>query len=332
MNSWTLEDYMKSLQIALQVLYISPKERIYPVALKSTMCPTEDLKAKGARIEDHYGSPTRRKLVAYMHSVVSFSSGKGGVGKTNIVANTAIALAKMGRRPLIFDADLGLANIDVLLGLAPKYNIKHVLSGDCGMKEIIVKGPNGILILPASSGVPELLDLTEAQKRLLLDEMDSLGETIDTLLIDTAAGISDTVLYFNVASFHRIVVVTPEPTSITDAYALIKVLHSRHKVDSFCILVNMASSEQEAKKVYSQLAQVADRFLGPLRMIYLGFIPKDHNLQKAVLQQRAVLDMYPEAPSSVAFLRLAQRLAELDRDTRADGNIKFFWRDFLEMH
>lgn len=269
--------------------------------------------------------------MAYTHSVFSFSSGKGGVGKTNIVANTAIALSQIGRRPLIFDADLGLANIDVLLGLAPKYNIKHVLSGERGIREIIVKGPSEILILPASSGVPELLDLTESQKRLLLDEMEGLTTDIDTLLIDTSAGISDTVLYFNMASYHRIVVVTPEPTSITDAYALIKVLYSRHKVDSFCILVNMVSSDEEAKKVYAQLAQVADRFLGSLRMLYIGSIPKDPKLQKAVLQQRAVLDMYPDAPSSLAFKRLAQKLIELGRETRADGNIKFFWRDLLEM-
>lgn len=269
--------------------------------------------------------------MAYMHSVISFSSGKGGVGKTNIVANTAIALSQIGRKPLIFDADLGLANIDVLLGLAPRYNIKHVLSGERGIKEIIVKGPNDIMILPASSGVPELLDLTESQKRILLDEMEALSLDIDTLLIDTSAGISDTVLYFNMASYHRIVVVTPEPTSITDAYALIKVLYSRHKVDAFCILVNMAGSDEEAKKVYTQLTQVADRFLGPLRMLYLGYIPKDLKLQKAVLQQRAVLDMYPETESSLAFKQLAHRLTELDTESKVDGNIKFFWKDLLEV-
>lgn len=267
----------------------------------------------------------------FTHSVLSFSSGKGGVGKTNIVANTAIALAELGKRPLIFDADLGLANIDVLLGLAPAYNIKHVLSGEKGIKDIVVTGPKDIRILPASSGVPELLDLTETQKRLLLDEMEVISGEVDTLLIDTSAGISDTVLYFNMASQYRIIVVTPEPTSITDAYALIKVLYSRHKVDEFCILVNMSGSEREAKKVYTQLSSVADRFLGSLRMKYLGFIPKDQYLQKAVLQQRAVLDMYPDAPSSQAFKRLAKGIVALGQEVRVDGNIKFFWRDFLNV-
>ena len=267
--------------------------------------------------------------MANTHCVLSFSSGKGGVGKTNIVANTAIALSQHGKRPLIFDADLGLANIDVLLGLAPKFNIKHVLSGEKGLKDVLVKGPGDIQILPASSGVPELLDLSESQKRFLLDEMETISSDIDTLLIDTAAGISDTVLYFNIASHYRIIVVTPEPTSITDAYALIKVLYSRHQVDEFCILVNMANGPQEGKRVYSQLAQVADKFLGPIRMDYLGIIPKDQYLQKAVLQQRAVLDMYPDAPSSQAFKALAEKIFTLAQETRVDGNIKFFWRDFL---
>ncbi len=265
------------------------------------------------------------------HCVLSFSSGKGGVGKTNIVANTAIALARQGKRPLIFDADLGLANIDVLLGLAPKFNIKHVLTGEKGLKDVLLRGPDDILILPASSGVPELLDLTESQKRFLLDEMETISDDIDTLLIDTSAGISDTVLYFNIASHYRMIVVTPEPTSITDAYALIKVLYSRHQVNEFCILVNMANGPEEGKKVYSQLAQVADRFLGPIRMEYVGSIPKDQYLQKAVLQQRAVLDMYPDAPSSQAVKSLAKRILTMSQETRVDGNIKFFWRDFLEL-
>ncbi len=266
------------------------------------------------------------------HSVLSFSSGKGGVGKTNIVANTAIALSRLGRRPLILDADLGLANIDVLLGLAPKYNIKHVLSGEKTIKDVIVKGPEDILILPASSGVPELLDLTESQKRLLLDEMETISEEIDTLLIDTAAGISDNVLYFNIASQYRMVVVTPEPTSITDAYALIKVLYTRHRIEDFCVLVNWAADEREAKKVYGQLAMVADRFLGSLSLDFIGYIPRDKNLQKAVLQQRPVIDIYPTSSASAAFKFLAERIIKLGSENRTDGNIKFFWRDFLSVH
>ncbi len=265
------------------------------------------------------------------HSVFSFSSGKGGVGKTNIVANTAIALATMGKRPLILDADLGLANIDVLLGLAPRYNIKHVLSGEKSVKDVLVEGPHGILILPAGSGVPELLDLTETQKRILLDEMETISDMIDTLLIDTAAGISDNVLYFNIASQHRIIIVTPEPTSITDAYALIKVLYTRHKVEDFSILVNWANSENDAKRVYRQLASVADRFLGPLRLEFIGFVPRDQYLQKAVLQQRAVLDMYPNASSSAALRDLAHRINRMGQEAKPDGNIRFFWKDFLKI-
>ncbi|NDY42706.1 MinD/ParA family protein [Dissulfurirhabdus thermomarina] len=262
--------------------------------------------------------------------VLAFTSGKGGVGKTNLVTNTALALARMGQRVLVLDADLGLANVDVLLGLMPRYSIKDVFSGQRSLPEIILDGPGGIRILPASSGVPELLDLSESEKLFLLTEMEALDEAVDVLLIDTAAGISDNVLYFNLAAQKRIVVVTPEPTSITDAYALMKVLMRRHQVRDFSILVNWAKNGQEAQKVYRQLSAVADRFLGLLSLDYLGFIPQDEAIPKAVRKQKAVLELFPDAASSRVFRDLAKTLTQSRCDGHADGNIKFFWRKLLQ--
>ncbi len=160
--------------------------------------------------------------------VVAITSGKGGVGKTNIVANLAVALSRMGRRVLIFDADLGLGNLDVLLGLAPRFNIGHVLRGEKELDEIIIKGPSGIEILPAASGIEELTTLTTQQKMDLFTKMEGLNGKVDVMLIDTAAGISHNVLFFNIASHEILVVASTEPTSLIDAYALMKVLHLRY--------------------------------------------------------------------------------------------------------
>ncbi len=268
---------------------------------------------------------------SHFPKVLSFSSGKGGVGKTNVVTNTALALCKLGYRAMILDADLGLANVDVILGLAPKYSIKHVLSGERGISEIVLQGPKGVLILPASSGVPELANLNDAEKMFLLAEMDELASSIDLLLIDTSAGISDTVLYFNMAAQERVIVVTPEPTSITDAYALIKVLSHRHRIREFSILVNCVSGAQESHKVYKQLSAVADRFLGQLSLKYLGYIPRDEAVPKAVCNQRAVVEMFPTSDASKGFMTLAENLINKGRDSYVDGNIKFFWRHILKL-
>ncbi len=263
--------------------------------------------------------------------VFSFSSGKGGVGKTNVVTNVALALRKMGYRSMILDADLGLANVDVILGLAPKYNIRHVLSGQKNLCEILLQGPRGVLILPAGSGIPELTNLNEAEKLLLLAEMEDLGDSIDVMLIDTSAGISDTVLYFNMAAQERVVVVTPEPTSITDAYALMKVLSNRHHIKEFSILVNWSRGAQEAKKVFRQLSAVTDRFLGQLSLNYLGFIPGDEAVSRAVRNQKAVLEMFPGSGAGKGFVALAEKLISKGRDSYVDGNIKFFWRHILKL-
>lgn len=258
--------------------------------------------------------------------VLAISSGKGGVGKTNIVANLGLALSRLGKRILVLDADLGLANIDILLGLTPQYTLEHFLSGQKRLKDILVPGPGGMLILPASSGVPELVDLNDTQKINLLNEMDQLSPSIDLLLIDTGAGISGNVLYFNLAAQESIVIVTPEPTSITDAYALIKILATRHRKKDFLILVNAVSDDREAKEVYRKISLVADRFLSSVSMDYLGFIPFDKHVPQAVKKQRALLDLYPQSPAGRSFQELSRSLMDRPFRNRNGGTIQFFWK------
>jgi len=177
--------------------------------------------------------------------VISITSGKGGVGKTSIVANMAILLSSMGRKVLVFDADLGLANIDVMLGLSSKYNINHLLHGDCDINDIMIEGPSGIRIIPASSGIQELSVLSYEQQLAIVNALDNFNDDFDYMLIDTGAGISGNVTYFNSAAQRIIVVVTPEPTSLTDAYALIKVMRTRYNIKRFEIFVNNVLSAYE---------------------------------------------------------------------------------------
>ena len=264
-----------------------------------------------------------------MPKVIAITSGKGGVGKTNVVGNLAIACQRMGKRVLIFDADLGLANIDIIFGLNPKHNIEEVIKGEKELSQIIVQGPEDVAILPASSGVQELAHLTEGQKINLLNEFDILSNMFDIMLIDTGAGISSNVTYFNMAAEERIIVVTPEPTSITDAYALIKVMFYQHGTKNFFLLLNMVRDESEAKSVYQNLSRVVARFMGGISIDYAGFIPWDGLLQEAVSRREPVVCCYPEGSSSNSFKELANYLLRQTDRRPIDGNIKFFWKSLI---
>ncbi|MEE9436485.1 MAG: MinD/ParA family protein [Candidatus Adiutricales bacterium] len=261
--------------------------------------------------------------------VISVTSGKGGVGKTNITANLAIALARLGRQVLIWDADLGLANIDILLGLNSRYNINHLLNGDKTLEEIIIEGPEGVKIMPASSGIQEMAALSEGQKVRLLNEFDHYNLDLDFLLIDTGAGVSSNVMYFNMAAQECIIVVTPEPTSITDAYALIKIMTTKYNEKSFKILMNLVSSAEEAKAIFTLLASVADKHLDSISLDYLGYIPRDEYIPESIKKQRALLDLYPSSESSKFFKDLAKRVINSPIKSNLDGNIKFFWQRLL---
>jgi flagellar biosynthesis protein FlhG len=263
--------------------------------------------------------------------IVAVTSGKGGVGKSNVVVNLGVALAQQGLKVLLIDADLGLANLDILLGLSPQYTIHDVLQLRKSLPEVLVEGPEGLKILPASSGIPDLAELDEYQKMFLLNELDNYSETIDVALIDTGAGISRNVLFFNIAALERVVVANNEPTSITDAYALIKVLATQHNERRFKLLVNGLSHPREAEAVYRTLLKVSERFLGrDISLEYLGYIPHDEVVSKAVLKQQPVLTLYPKSRVSKSFTQMARRLWETPAPDEMHGNIKFFWRRLLQ--
>ncbi len=259
---------------------------------------------------------------------IAIASGKGGVGKTNVVANLAIALRRRGQRVIVIDADLGLANLDTLLGVNPRATLRHVLHGECTIQDVLVEGPAGIHLVPAASGFEDLTQLTHAQRLLLLEQVDSLDGAFDILLLDTGAGISANVLFFASAAQETMVVVTPEPTALTDAYALVKVLSTRYAEQHFAVLVNMARGEFEAKRTFTHLSRVAERFLH-VSLHYLGYVPFDAEVPEAVRRQRPVLELSPGSPVSRAFEALAERVIAGAEDAPPKGGLQFFFRRLL---
>ena len=241
--------------------------------------------------------------------IITITSGKGGVGKTNIVANLGYALCRFGKKVLILDADLGLGNLDVLLGLAPQYNLSHVIQGEKQLKDVVVEGPGRLKILPAASGIQEMTSLTNAERHLIFSQLSEFILDYDIMLIDTAAGISSNVLYFNINADEILVVATPEPTSITDAYALMKILSVKHDTGRFKLIVNAAKTEREADDVFKQLNLVAGRFLD-ISLEYYGSIMLDDNIPKGVRQQKAVSELAPLTKASRCFTALARKIAD----------------------
>ena len=240
--------------------------------------------------------------------VIAITSGKGGVGKTSIVANLGYAFTKMGKKVLILDADLGLGNLDVLLGLAPKYNLSHVIMDEKTIEDILIEGPGKMKILPASSGIQELTNLTRKQKINVLTQLDHLIDSVDILFIDTAAGISSNVMDFNATAQEIVVVVSPDPTSITDAYALMKVLSLKYSEKVCKLLVNKTSRPEEGREVFRQLHLVIDRFLD-INIEYLGCILKDDKVTRGVKSQKIVSELFPETQASRCFRELARKIS-----------------------
>jgi len=235
------------------------------------------------------------------------SSGKGGVGKTSLTVNLAFALAQKGVRVLVVDGDLGLANVDVLLRIQVKSTIRDILDrGDDPLEAVIYVEPN-LGILPASSGVPDLADLGPDDHRELGGILRSLGEHFDFVLVDTAAGIGPSVLWFNTFVDHNILVLTPDPTAMTDAYALIKVLAQDYQRKSFHLLLNQVKNEAEARQVYEHLARVAAHFLN-LKLEYLGGVPHDPAVSKGVRDQAPFIKILPQSKAALAISRHAERL------------------------
>ncbi len=255
--------------------------------------------------------------------VIAVTSGKGGVGKSNIAVNLAVTLAQGGERVMVMDADMGLANIDVLLGLSPKMNLSHVLHGECTLEETLIEGPAGIKIIPASSGVAYMSDLTPAENAGVIRSFSELTEPVDTLIIDTAAGLSDSVISYTRASREIIVVVCDEPASITDAYAMIKLLNRDYGLQRFHVLANQAHGIQQGRELYTKLARVSEKYLD-VALNFLGTIPYDEYLKKAVQKQKSVVESFPRCPSAMAFRQIARKTQKWPVPTTMEGHLEFF--------
>ncbi|HWR80666.1 MAG TPA: flagellar synthesis regulator FleN [Pseudomonas sp.] len=255
--------------------------------------------------------------------VIAVTGGKGGVGKTNVSVNLALALADLGRRVMLMDADLGLANIDVLLGLSAKKTLADVITGECDLRDVLIQGPGGIRIVPAASGAQMMVQLSAAQHAGLIQAFSDISDNLDVLVVDTAAGIGDSVVSFVRAAQEVIVVVCDEPTSITSAYALIKLLNRDFGMNRFRILANMTHSPQEGRNLFAKLTKVTDRFLN-VALQYAGAVPYDECVRKAVQKQRAVYEAFPRSKSALAFKAIAQKVDAWPLPASPRGHLEFF--------
>lgn len=261
--------------------------------------------------------------------VIAVSGGKGGVGKTNVSLNTAIALAQLGKKVLVLDADLGLANVDVMLGLRVQRNLSHVLSGECELDDIIVEGPAGIKIIPATSGTQSMVDLTPSEHAGLIRAFSDMQTEFDVLIVDTAAGISDMVLSFCRASQDIMLVVCDEPTSITDCYALMKLLSRDHDIFKFKVVANMVRNPNEGQQLFEKLSKVSNRFLD-VGLELVGIVPFDENIRKSVRKQKAIVEAFPESPASIGFKNLAKKIIKWPIPHQPSGHLEFFIEQLLE--
>ncbi|MBE0493861.1 MAG: MinD/ParA family protein [Thiomicrospira sp.] len=255
--------------------------------------------------------------------VITVASGKGGVGKTNLSVNLAISLSKLGGRVLLMDADMSLANVDIMLGLQTKYNLSHVLDGQKTLREVIVDGPGGIRIIPAASGVKRMAQLSALENAGIINAFAELSDELDVLIVDTAAGIADSVVSYCRAAQEVIVVVCDEPASITDAYALIKVLSRDYQVTRFRLVANMSRSPAHSQRLYEKFSRVCEQFL-QVHIDYFGTVPFDQALRDAVQKQVPVTLNQPMSPSAKAFRDMAKKLQTWPVPSDATGYLQFF--------
>ena len=261
---------------------------------------------------------------------IAVASGKGGVGKTNLSINLSMALAALGNEVTLFDADLGLANVDVLLGLHPLRNLSHVIREECDLKDILITGPGDIRIVPAASGLKMMGHLTDRQHFALIHAFDSLVEQTDVLVIDTAAGVHNDVLSFCAAAQEVMVVVCNEPASVADAYALIKMLHREYQVRRIRVVINMVDSHEEGRALFTRLTRVCDRYLDVV-LDRVGIIPRDPRLRSAVKQQQALLSTFPGSPAAEEIRRIAGLVNDWAVPCSSHGRQAFFLERLLQL-
>ncbi len=237
---------------------------------------------------------------------ITITSGKGGVGKSSIVSNMAYLLGTMEKSTYILDADLSLGNIDIMFGMFPKFNIKDLIEGRKSISDIICEGPCGIRVIPATSGVSELSDLTIDERNILFSAFQELPDH-DYLVVDTSAGISSNVVHFNAISDDIFIVVTPDPASLTDSYAVIKVLNKKTGRKDFNIILNQVKDEEEGLDIFRKILKVTDRFLD-VYITFSGFLPTDRNINLATRKQKLWVEQFPDSPATVALKKICERL------------------------
>lgn len=271
----------------------------------------------------------RRKEKCTPVRTVAVTGGKGGVGKSTIAVNLAVALAGLGQRTLLLDADLSLANVDVLLGIKPRATLADLIDGRCSIRDVLVEGPNGIKVVPASSGRRHMAQLTTAEHVGLVNVISSLEDDLDVMVVDTAAGLADSVLTFCQASQEIVLVVCDEPASITDAYALLKVLSRERGISRVQIVANMVRDDSEGRQLYNKLVRVCEIFLINLSLTYLGSVPQDEWLRLSVQRQQAVVTLYPSSPSATALNAIASQVMRWQPLSTSNGGVEFFYERLL---
>jgi len=255
--------------------------------------------------------------------VIAVAAGKGGVGKTTISINLALSLARLGRKAMLLDADLGLANIDTLLGLQPRRNLSHVLAGECSLSDVVMQVCPGVQLVPAASGIARMADLTPQEQAGIIGAFDELTDDLDVLIVDSAPGITPSTLQFVRAAHRVVVVVCDEPASITDAYAMIKVLSRDHGIRQFSVLVNKTDSADQAASVFNKISRVADRFLD-VALTPIGEIPRDTYVQRSIQEQVAVVTRFPGSLAARSFQALARKALAWPLPAAPRGDLEFF--------
>jgi flagellar biosynthesis protein FlhG len=269
-----------------------------------------------------------RQLAPPPVQVIAVTGGKGGTGKTSVSVNLATAFARAGRSTMLLDGDLGLANVDVLLGLTPRCTLEHVLAGERRLDEVILQTGSGVRVVPAASGVARMAALSALEQAAIVRAFGTLHGALDVLVVDTAAGIGESVLQFCQAAQQILVVLRDEPTSLTDTYALIKVLSRGHGLRHFRVLANMTRHAGQGDSVFRRLQRVTDRYL-EVTLDFVGEIPEDGAVQKAVQAQRPVLEAFPSSPAARAFNRLASLARHWPLPEGASGRLEFFLERML---
>lgn len=259
---------------------------------------------------------------------LAITGGKGGVGKTNVAVNLSVALAKLGKDVVLFDADLGLANVDLLMGLAVEYTLADVVSGRRNLSEIVVEGESGVRVIPAASGIPEMVNLAAGERAEIIKSCSEQIATPDILVVDIGAGIDQTVQTFVAACHTPVLVVCDEPASLTDCYALIKVLRHSKNIKNFNVLVNQVDSSLQGTKVFERLSSVANKHLD-VGLNYLGCVPTDPYLKRAVQERRVLVNAYPRSPAALSLSSCADKLSKLSTKDPSSG-IAFFLDSLLE--